>query len=216
MRVVPDSMHLRLAHYFYSRPGGGEPEIHMVSQLADPSREALDIGANIGVYTYRLSRSAARVHAFEPHPRLYQILAASGLRNVVPHRIALSSKAGRSTFFVPRATFGELLGWGSLAPGRCPSAVEETPIEVETATLDSFQLLDVSFMKIDVEGHEMAVLEGARGTIASSRPAILVESDPDNRGRVDALLRKHGYRARTFLELFGCNGSEANLLYLPA
>jgi len=215
MRLVPDSVHLRIAHFFYSRPGGGEPEIHLVSQLVDRSREAVDIGANIGVYTYRLSRSATRVHAFEPHPRLFRILAASGLRNVVPHRVALSSKAGRSTFFIPRASFGELAGWGSLVRGRCPSAIEEIPIEVETATLDSFQIANVSFMKIDVEGHEIPVLQGARETIASSRPAILVESDPANRGGVDALLGEHGYRARTFLELFGRGGSDANLLYLP-
>ena len=216
MRVVPNSMHLRLAHFFYSRSDAGEPEIHLVSQIVDPSRAALDIGANIGVYTYRLSRSAASVHAFEPHPRLFQILSASGLHNVVPHRVALSSKAGRSTFFLPRAAFGELSGWGSLVSGRCPSAIEETQIEVETATLDSFQIGNVSFMKIDVEGHEIAVLEGAHETIASSRPAILVESDLGNRGRFDALLGRHGYRARSFLELCGRKGSDRNLLFLPA
>jgi len=216
MRVVPEAMHLRLAHFFYSRPGAGEPEIHMVSQLVDPSREALDIGANIGVYTYRLSRSAARVHAFEPNPRLFRILAASRLRNVSPHQVALSSRAGRSTFYVPVASFGELSGWGSLVPGHCPAALDEVRIEVETATLDSFQLTDVAFMKIDVEGHEVDVLEGAHDTIASSRPAILVESGPADRERVDALLARHGYRARSFLELFGRKGSDSNLLYLPA
>jgi FkbM family methyltransferase len=216
MRVVPDSMHLRLAHYFYSRPGGGEPEIHWVARLADPARDAVDIGANIGLYTYRLSKAARRVHAFEPHPRLFEILSASGLPNVVPHRVALSAQAGRATFFVPHAEFGQLYGWGSLVPNRCESAVAEMSIEVEMAPLDHFGLREVGFVKIDVEGHEIPVLEGAQETIASGRPAILVESDRDNRARVDALLRRHGYRARTFLELFGREGSEANLLYLPA
>jgi FkbM family methyltransferase len=216
MRMVPRRAHLALAHYFYSRPGGGEPEIQFVSKFADPARDAVDIGANIGLYTYRLSPHVRTVHAFEPNPRLFEVLAAAKLRNAALHRVALSSIQGHATFYVPRAAYGELLGWGSLVQGRCPSAQSEEAIDVEVAPLDRFGLTNVSFMKIDVEGHELQVLEGAAETLSQNRPAIVIESDMANRPQVDAVLRRHGLQRRTLEELFGQRGSDANLLYMPS
>jgi hypothetical protein len=62
-------------------------------------------------------------------------------------------------------------------------------IEVETRTLDEYEL-DVGFIKIDVEGHELAVLDGAKGTIEKSRPNMLVEcNDEHNPGAVRKLAR---------------------------
>ena len=80
-------------------------------------------------------------------------------------------------------------------------------LEVPTRTLDSFGLSDVGFLKIDVEGHELALLAGARRTIESSRPVVFVESEsrhavgaPAN--VIDLMMRGHGYRRAAFL----CDG----------
>jgi FkbM family methyltransferase len=213
--LAPLRAQLPIAHYFYSRSGLGEPELGLLANLVEATKEAVDIGANIGLYTYRLSKLCSHVFAFEPNPVLFRVLEGARLANVSPRCIALSGRTGTADFFVPEAAYGELLGWGSLVPGRCPEACAERTLSVQTATLDSFELTRVSFVKMDVEGHELAVLSGSEATIAANRPVLLLEVDEPHRQDVDSLLRRHRYRRRELEELFGVRGSPANLLYLP-
>jgi FkbM family methyltransferase len=215
LAVVPSAARLRAAHFFYLRSRTAEPEIRFVSRFVDPARDAVDVGANIGLYTLQLSKIARAVHAFEPNPMVRATLSAAELRNVKIYPVALSSRAGSSTFYIPLAEYGAIHGWGSLESGRCPSVDREYSVDVQTATLDSFELTDVSFIKIDVEGHEMGVLEGARATLSENRPTVLIEVDVTHRPTVDAALRKQAYRSQSMEQIFGQPGSPANLLYVP-
>jgi hypothetical protein len=71
-------------------------------------------------------------------------------------------------------------------------------IDVELKTLDQCELKNVGFIKIDVEGHELAVLEGALATLDREHPNLLIESNdhhhPDAVAKLRALLEGHGYR----------------------
>ena len=118
------------------------------------------------------------MHAFEPHPevrrRLRQNIALNNLSNVHVCESALGPAAATATLHSD-ATGNE--GAGSLAPG---PGLRGQNYAVEVDTLDSYaaDLPDVHLLKIDTEGADYGVLEGARGTIERCRPAIYVEVDP--------------------------------------
>jgi FkbM family methyltransferase len=153
----------------------GEPELAVLDTLMRRGGTAVDVGANQGFFAYALSEVADRVVAFEPNPD-YAAFARVMLRGRARvHRLALSNEAGRATFRVPVDHDGTVLHFaGSLkdAHGQFP---RYRAYEVEVRTLDSFALEDVRFIKVDVEGSEREVLDGARLTIARDRPVLLLE-----------------------------------------
>jgi FkbM family methyltransferase len=156
----------------------GEPELRLLPQLCARDGIAVDVGASLGYYTAWLEHLCGRCIAFEPNPQ-----NAARLRRLYPRvevrQVALSSTSGETVLRIPvHATGFELTGWSTIEPGNDLSAAEavaQHEIAVETATLDSFNLSHVSFIKIDVEGHELSVLQGAQRTLAASRPNLLVE-----------------------------------------
>jgi FkbM family methyltransferase len=164
---------LRLMYNFTLRRG--EVELRHVRFLVDRKRTAIDIGAHRGIYAHVLAQRAKHVHAFEPHPQLYSYLRRVMPAKVTVHPIALSSAAGVVTFRIPRA--GSYLGLGQGTLEAMPifhaSAVSE--IEVRSSTLDREVAEPVGFMKIDVEGHELSVLEGGRDILRRDQPALMVE-----------------------------------------
>ncbi len=151
-----------------------EPELAILRELVPPGRTAVDVGANRGIYSYALSRIAARVEAFEPNPALARFVAGKLKRRVRVHAVALASRAGTGTLHVPNTDKGVPLHLlGSL--GNVHATQDIARIEVPLATLDGFALADVGFIKIDVEGSELDVIAGAARTIARDRPHLLVE-----------------------------------------
>ncbi len=168
---APALMHLKaLDHYV-----NGEPELRLLKHLVNPSRAAVDAGANIGTYSYFLRRQAAAVYAYEPNPKLAAKLR-SGMPDVKVRQVALSDAPAELVFSVPIDDQGrpnhEL---GSVAQS-FSGAVES--FAVQCITLDSESLPDVGFLKIDVEQHERQVLRGALDTIERCRPVVLIEVYP--------------------------------------
>ena len=138
-----------------------------------------DIGANIGLTSVIFSRSspAGSVYCFEPSPRTLDHLNATLLSNDASncqvYPLALSNRVGMMSFLdnMTSASASHLTGTSqTLGGANC---------EVETTTLDLFieqhGISRLDLMKIDVEGFEMEVLEGAVRTIERLRPALLIE-----------------------------------------
>jgi FkbM family methyltransferase len=158
----------------YKYFGRGEPELRLIRRLIHPGTTAIDVGASIGMYSAEMARHAARVLAFEANPDVAAVLRSVAARNVQVINAALSSHAGRATLRMPRNRKGH--GITELAAiGRAPTADDAIAIEVETKRLDDFAVADCSFIKIDVEGHEEAVLDGAASLIATQRPVLMIE-----------------------------------------
>jgi FkbM family methyltransferase len=135
-----------------------------------PASTVIDAGAHIGVHTLSLAPLAGpegRVYAFEPQKKIYRELVhnlrLNGVDNVVPLRYALGRSAGVIEMS-PTVIGNE----GSTPVGRGGD-------KAELRSIDSFAFSNVSFIKIDVEGFEDEVLEGARLTIARHRPVIMIE-----------------------------------------
>lgn len=153
----------------------GEPELLLLPSLVRAGGTAVDIGANEGLYAYALSGIADAVHAFEAHPEY----AAFAQRMLGPrvnvHAVALSNAPGRAPFFVPVADDGSELHLAGNLKNTHSQFSRQRVIEVQVRTLDSFGLRDVRFIKVDVEGSEREVLEGARATVSRDRPVLLLE-----------------------------------------
>jgi FkbM family methyltransferase len=180
----------------------------LILSLVPRGRNAVDVGANRGIYTYWMAKRAHRVDAFEPQPVLARYIRAAHLRNVHVHETALSDHDGVATLLVP--SDDGLARIASADPGDTVSAAAEselgTRVElgVRLTTLDSLGLADVGFLKIDAEGHELAVLAGAKATIGASRPVVFVESEARHApgapmNIIDMMQKHHGYRRAAFV-----------------
>jgi FkbM family methyltransferase len=175
----------------------GEPELRLLAGLVDPHRTAVDVGANKGTYTWFLSHLCRHVYAYEPNPAMRWMLTRSTPRNVTVFPRALSDHAGEAVLRIPRRGARFANNIGTLRTAFEQSQCELIP--VPTTRLDDDGLVDVGFLKIDVEGHEREVLRGARELIARDRPVLLVEIIAEHNGRpVDETIEsveRLGYRA---------------------
>ena len=166
--------------YFYRRriadeARSGEPELAMLAKLVPRGGTAVDIGANQGIYAYALAEIAERVVAFEPNPD-YAFFARWMLRGRAEvHELALSSECSRGILHVPLSDHGIVLHLAGSLKRTHSQFLNNRDYNVEVRTLDDFGLMNVRFVKADVEGSEREVLDGARTTLARDRPIILLE-----------------------------------------
>lgn len=155
-----------------------EAEYYMLDQLADRERIAIDVGGNEGLYAGRLAQLCPAVHCFEPIPWF-----ASQLRQVLPdsvtvHECAASNRDGTAMLRIPYRGEVEMHGTSTLEPDNTlegSTHVREVPCRL--VRLDDVVREPVGFLKIDVEGHELAVLEGADRILRDDRPVLLIESE---------------------------------------
>jgi FkbM family methyltransferase len=157
----------------------GESEIRLLRALCDPERDAVDVGANWGAYTYWLSRWARRCHAFEPHPSCAAFLLRAFPRLDVQQVALSNATSDEAILHVPLWQGHFVEAGGFLA--NSPRDLQTQFVSVRTRRLDDYRFVDVGFIKIDVEGHELAVIEGGLKTLERSRPRILVECEERHR-----------------------------------
>lgn len=171
------------AKYWHARLSGTlEPEMALLPHLVPRGGRAIDVGGNYGAYAVALAGLGARVEVFEPHPACLRALGAwaRGRARVTIHPYALSDQAGEAELAIPVEADGtEHDAAGSIAASVNAGVVRTHRVALRT--LDAFAFADAALVKIDVEGHEAAVIEGALATIAASRPALLVEIEQRHR-----------------------------------
>jgi FkbM family methyltransferase len=170
---LPDAHRTPLRYWYRRLAGRLDPEIAVLRRLIRPGSCVVDIGANIGFVSYGMSLDAT-VEAFEPMPLSLRHLRALATRRarIHPHGVALSDVPGLATLYVPTVDGHPDLEMARLdQPGNVPCE----SMTVEVRTLDTYSFPDVSLVKIDVEGHERAVLAGAVQTIAREQPALMIE-----------------------------------------
>lgn len=170
--LVPPGLYIR-SHY-KKEMRKGERELRLVPFLARRSKISLDIGANKGVYSYAMLPHSAGVHAFEPNPKSLDVLRSWGNDRLTIHDIALSDKAGEATLFIPRGGKSGYSNQGG-SMQKLHLDREHGEVKIKVARLDDMNFTNIGFVKIDVEGFEQQVLEGARETLKRERPNLLVE-----------------------------------------
>ena len=194
--LVPPRLYL--SNLTWRRLRKGEKELRLLGNLVEPGRVTIDIGANKGVYSYALSKLSREVLAFEPNPKMFQILSRSVPANVRTFEIALSNGDGTAELILPVQRSGRFSNQGATLQSKKLDGDKEFSVwPVEQRTLDSYDCRDVAFLLSDVDGGELEVLEGARETLARERPVMLVEIDAHHAKRpVDdaiGIVRGYGY-----------------------
>jgi len=172
-----------------------EIELDYLDVLVDPRRGAVDVGANAGKYAYHLAKLAPHVLALEPDARLAAKIARALPRNVKVLPVAASDRSGIAVLHFPVVAGVAQTAVASLEP---PSLQGPTvDLSVEIVTLDEIVKDQVGFIKIDVEGHEYAALQGAARLLRDDRPNLLVEVEERHRRNavkeITELLAKVGY-----------------------
>lgn len=175
--MLPDGLKLFLRSFKKQ-----EKELYSLKWFVEKSTIAVDIGANKGAYTYALSKLVGKrgiVVAVEPIEELARNLkrACNQLRlPVTVEQCCLSSTNRKDKLFIPSTTEGELLtGFASL-DNKFGYLCEKRDVIVKC--LDDLlgnRNRRVSFIKCDVEGHEIEVLKGGQLILKSDRPNLLIE-----------------------------------------
>ena len=168
-----------------------------IEKHCQPGFLVLDIGANIGAHTLRLAKSVGSrgmVYAFEPTTYAFDKLSRNvDLNNSLPicaYRVALSNKNEINQSISFRSSWQTD---GTSVSGTC--AVDFVPLDEWCA---HHGLTHVDLIKIDVDGNEFPVFDGARKLIAACRPIIIMEVGAwhfaDSNGNVLLMLAELGYR----------------------
>jgi FkbM family methyltransferase len=148
-----------------------EIQTELMLSLFEQGDVVVDIGANLGRTVVPLARKAGHLYAFEPQPRMFELLkeniAQNDLTNVTAKHMALGAAFGSAG--VPGTDYDK--------PGDFGGCTLTLGDDVKVATLDSFNLDKCHFIKVDVEGMEADVLRGAEETIKRCKPILYVEND---------------------------------------
>jgi FkbM family methyltransferase len=155
----------------------------------------LDVGSNIGLFAIMMARQikygvTGWVHAFEPSPQsrsdLSRMLATNHITNVNVRGEAVSDRSGKAVFLDVQTD--NVTRESSHLAEIAPCALPQNRVEVDTIDLDTFTErynIYPQLIKIDVEGAEFLVLEGARSCIERHKPLLVIEIHPNEAGIFD-------------------------------
>ena len=182
------------------------PQAHpAVLAFLRPGSVAIDVGANLGEWTVPFARSvgaAGRVIAIEPAPRiaasLEATLAANALRQAEIIRCAIGDHDGQTEFAVPVVTSARIdTGTARIGPACAGHEALRVPLRSLQSLAAELSLDRLDLIKIDVEGHERQVLDGAAAILDQYRPTLVIETGHEAEGDRTAThdrLRGLGYR----------------------
>jgi FkbM family methyltransferase len=178
-----------------------------LNQVDITGTNVIDVGGNNGQISIEFAHlvgDTGKIFTFEPQRIIYQQLCGNifinGLDNVWVYNIAIGSENGITTIEKPNYFDQSFVNFGNVHVG-----VQENYEVVEVRTLDSFDLKNISIIKIDVQGFEKKVLMGAKETIQNNRPIIYIEIEEeqlklygDSEYSVFELLSEMGYSYTRF------------------
>lgn len=187
-----------------------EPELDAIKLFVSPGDVVIDLGANAGWYAAALAAlvgPGGKVYAVEPIPETFELLSTVvdklGLTNVEVFNCAVSDKDGSGVMELPKHEYGgtnfymaHLVTPGAVAPNvdRCEVSLHSLDSLLRGKSYDR-----VTFVKCDVEGHELEVLRGAGNFFKNVRPAMMIEvagtaashDSPDN--QFFSIMKGYGY-----------------------
>src|SRR3989338_4805744 len=172
--------------------------IRWCEQFVSSDGVFVDIGAHIGTYSVLLSKHCKTVHAFEPQRDTFDCLTIGACLNnafnIETYNLALGSKEGTATFY----QIAEDGTSSTLRKELAATILKQETVQVKT--LDSYNLKDVDFLKLAVEGYELEVLKGASMTLVDNNfPPFVFDARPDDWYKQDreallAFVRGLGYK----------------------
>jgi FkbM family methyltransferase len=168
-----------VAHYVDGKPTYQYSKYAECLKITPQRRRAIDVGGNIGLWSRVMCLDFKQVDAFEPIGKFCEFFKLNAPHATL-HNVALSDE--EMVLTMHREIAGSC---GDIAPSS-KRVKGKFMQDVGAALLDSYNFKDVDFIKIDCEGYEYHVVQGAKETILSNKPIIIVEQKP-NKGK------KYGY-----------------------
>lgn len=184
-----------------------EPELLGLGAVVREGDTVFDIGAAYGMYTVPLARivgSHGRVFSFEPQPRqaasVQRLRAFMGAQHIEVTNAVMGPEVGDFTLMVPIRLGLPIYGWAHVVEGTDPSLERtkkskrmRTPMHTVDSWMAAKGVPDPTFLKVDVEGFEPSVIEGATATIDRARPSLLLEIE-------DRHLLRYGTEGNAFAD----------------
>ena len=167
--------------YLEDAGNGQQAQRDAALQYIKQWRVCLDIGSNIGQWTRPLSKKFESVVCFEPNPNFRECFEKNiQEKNVLLWPYGLSDKEHKA-----KQDFNS-------------TVLQQEDGDIDCRTLDSFGLTNVDFVKIDVDGFEIPLLNGARQTLSKNDPVINIEMKRDKRTDIvvkcESILKDLGYK----------------------
>lgn len=184
--LLPKTIRLPFRYYTQKAIFALDSEFKILDQLVVKGKNAIDIGANKGIYTYYLSKNVKHVYCFEPLLECCKYIDNYSANNISIYNCALSNETGIFELYVP--IINKRLVYTRSSLKQPTGSFNKSIIKVKT--LDMYKLENIGFIKIDVEGVEMSVLEGSIKTITNCKPNLLIEID------------MHQHSSKTFINVF--------------
>jgi FkbM family methyltransferase len=177
------------------------PQVHpAVLGFLQPGSVVIDGGANLGEWTVPFARrveATGRVLAIEPAPRsaaaLESTLAANALRQAETVRCAIGDHDGTADFAVPVVTSARSdTGTARIGPAGAGHAALQVPLRSLDSLAAERDLVRLDLIKIDVEGHERQVLDGAAAILDRFHPVLVIETGHETDGDRQAIHHRLG------------------------
>lgn len=150
-------------------------ETELIQRQVKKGNVIIDVGANIGYYTVLLANKVGKkgkIYAFEPDSANFEILEknikANKLENVVAMKVAVGAKNETKTLHKSKENYGDHKLYGN----------EKTKEEVKIVKLDDFIKEKIDLIKIDTQGWEPEIIEGAKNLIEKWKPIMFMEYFP--------------------------------------
>ena len=163
-----------------------ENEIELLERFIKPGTDSIDVGVYRGVYSFEMSKYSKNVHSFEPNPIIFEYINKNLkkiINNIFLYNYALSNKNEVIDLKVPirndkynRENFEEFYELGRATIHQENTFKRYEKFQITSKKIDEFNFKNnISFIKIDVEGHELEVIKGGEEIISKNKPILLVE-----------------------------------------
>jgi FkbM family methyltransferase len=200
--ILPSKIYLRFLMW---KRGYEEPELKLVYNLCDKSLISIDVGAANGLYLAHMYNISRECYAFEPRKtalKNLETLFSDITNNIKFENVALSNFSGFTKMKVLKSN-------DRLSTIENDNLIERFgEVELSDVTvrrLDDYEFSEkVGFIKIDVEGHEESVLQGAINLLDRDHPSLLIEIEerhkPNSINNIRNILIKLGYKGFFYLD----------------
>ena len=217
-----------------------EGEVELFNKLLKPTSVVVEVGSNIGMHTVPLAKicHAGQVICFEPQRVIFQMMCANLALNNLTHVHALHAAVGEAAreISIQQAGYDKVWNYGAFSVEKGFSAEKQfkEPLSIETIqllALDSVPLIQscarIDLLKIDAEGFEKKVLDGARATLKKYRPLLFLENNNELQSpELLNYIRNLGYKPYWYCSLrhrdnnfnqafWPIEGSDVNILCIP-
>jgi FkbM family methyltransferase len=167
-------------------------QVECLKRIVNPAKNSLDIGAHYGAITYYVAKLSPRVYAYEPNRECFEFLVRAVAKNVTVINQGVSDRVGKTSLYVPIGA-KDRSALGSFHKSVFPEGQTLVDTVVKVTNLDHEGYSNVGFIKIDTEGHELNIIEGAKKLLAAEKPNLMIEISSKNIELVSQLTRDYGY-----------------------